>query len=223
MYYQNYEDYIRSILGYPVSTSSNTYQNNTYNYSNYNYEPMANNIPRYNSEILELYPEIYKIVNPMVCKICEANSKPITRELIEQMTDEIYLNIECDNPEEDAVNVRVTLPKEASSENKRKDTSKEVRTTGTNSSPNIAKSSNSVSSRSSQSQVRYEERNSNIPQNRQFRRNNTLRDLIKILILNQLLGINRPPHRPGMPRPPYPGRPPHSPRPPMNPRDMYGF
>lgn len=223
MYYQNYEDYIRSILGYPVSTSSNTYQNNTYNYSNYNYEPMANNIPRYNSEILELYPEIYKIVNPMVCKICEANSKPITRELIEKMTDEIYLNIECDNPEEDTVNVRVTLPKEASSENKRKDSSKEIRTTSTNSSPSIVKSSNNVNSRSSQNQVRQEEKSSDIPQNRQFRRNNTLRDLIKILILNQLLGINRPPHRPGMPRPPYPGRPPQNPRPPMNPRDMYGF
>lgn len=223
MYYQNYEDYIRSILGYPVSTSNNTYQSNTYNYSNYNHEPMANNIPRYNSEILELYPEIYKIVNPMVCKICEANSKPITRELIEQMTDEIYLNIECDNSEEDAVNVRVTLPPKASSENKRKDSSKEVRTTNTNSSPNIAKSSNNVNSRSSQNQVRQEEKSSDIPQNRQFRRNNTLRDLIKILILNQLLGINRPPHRPEMPRPPYPVRPPQNLRPPMNPRDMYGF
>lgn len=217
MYYQNYEDYIRSILGYPVSTSNNTYQGNTYNYSNYNYESIGNNIPRYNSEILELYPEIYKIVNPMVCKICEANSKPITRELIEQMTDEIYLNIECDNSEQDEVNIRVTLPKEASSANKRKDISKEVRTTGTNSSSNIVKSSNNVSSRSSQSQVIQEEKNSDIPQNRQFRRNNTLRDLIKILILNQLLGINRPPHRPGMPRPPYPGRPPQTPR------DMYGF
>ena len=48
----------------------------------------------------------------MVCKICEVNTKPITKELIEQMTDEIYLNIESETTlEEDIVNVRVNLPK----------------------------------------------------------------------------------------------------------------
>ena len=91
MYYQNYEDYIRNILGYPIKQNLNInreFYSDTYNYSN--------NIPKYSSEILNLYPEIYKIINPMVCKICEANSKPITEELLEQMTDEIYLNIEGD-------------------------------------------------------------------------------------------------------------------------------
>ena len=59
---------------------------------------------------------------------------------------------------------------------------------------------------------------------RPFRRNNTLRDLIKILILNQLLGGRRP-HIPNPPRPPFPGnpgpRPGPGPRPPIQPRGMY--
>ena len=44
--------------------------------------------------------------------------------------------------------------------------------------------------------------------------NFTLRDLIKILILNRLFGGNRP-HRP--PRPPFPGGPGMPPRPPTRP------
>ena len=52
---------------------------------------------------------------------------------------------------------------------------------------------------------------------RQIRRNTTLQDLIRILILNQLLGGNRRPPRPRPrpPRPPYPGRPGQNPRPPF--------
>lgn len=66
---------------------------------------------------------------------------------------------------------------------------------------------------------------------RQDRRisNPTLRDLIKILILNQLLRRNRP-HRPRPPFPPHggPGMPPPRPpypggRPPMQPRDYTTF
>lgn len=211
MYYQSFEDYIRSILGYPVQTSNN-YQTSTYNYSN-DYEYTANTMPKYSSDVLDLYPEIYKIVNPMVCKICEANTKPITRELVEQMTDEIYLNIEGNTSlEEDTVNVRVTVPSEKGSSQK---------------SANIQESSSSNKSGLTQSQAKQNRATSsevnNTKQDRQFRRNTTLRDLIKILILNQLLGGRRPPQRPGRPRPPFPGGPGQgprpNPRPPINPRD----
>lgn len=211
MYYQSYEDYIRSILGYPVQTSNN-YQTSTYNYSN-DYEYTANTMPKYSSDVLDLYPEIYKIVNPMVCKICEANTKPITRELVEQMTDEIYLNIEGNTSlEEDTVNVRVTVPSEKGNSQK---------------SANIQESSSSSKTGLTQSQAKQNRATSsevnNAKQDRQFRRNTTLRDLIKILILNQLLGGRRPPQRPGRPRPPFPGGPGQgprpNPRPPINPRD----
>lgn len=52
-------------------------------------------------------------------------------------------------------------------------------------------------------------------ENRASRPNNyLLRDLIKILILNQLLGRPQPP-RPGPGRPPFPGPGPLPPRPPF--------
>ena len=178
MYYKNYEDYIRNILGYPIKQNLNMsreFYNDTYNYSN--------NIPKYSNEILNLYPEIYKIINPMVCKICEANSKPITEELLEQMTDEIYLNIEGDmNISDDIINVRVNIPKNSekniSSQNIIKETKNTYnRNMAQNNNPNILK------------QNTQNLNNENIinSEKRQVRRNNTLRDLIKILILNQLL------------------------------------
>ena len=213
MYFQSYEDYIRTILGYPVQNemSYNTYPNCSYEYIEQ---------PRYSSEIMDLYPDIYKIINPMVCKICEANSKPITRELVEQMTDEIYLNIENDTTiEEDVVNVRVNLPptKPESNSNNR-----QVRTRDLN--------NENISSKKMKDNRQENVNNANKVDDSQnriirpFRRNNTLRDLIKILILNQLLGGRRP-HIPNPPRPPFPGnpgpRPGPGPRPPIQPRGMY--
>ena len=216
MYFQSYEDYIRTILGYPVQNemSYNTYPNCSYEYIEQ---------PRYSSEIMDLYPDIYKIINPMVCKICKANSKPITRELVEQMTDEIYLNIENDTTiEEDVVNVRVNLPptKPESNSNNR-----QVRTRDLN---NENSSSKKIRDNRQENVNNVNDLNKvGDSQNRiirPFRRNNTLRDLIKILILNQLLGGRRP-HIPNPPRPPFPGnpgpRPGPGPRPPIQPRGMY--
>ena len=85
MYYQNYEDYMRSILGYPTRQNyMDTYEScNSCIPTDYTIQT-----PRYSEEIMDLYPEIYKILNPMVCKICEANTKPIDRELIEKMKEQ---------------------------------------------------------------------------------------------------------------------------------------
>lgn len=201
MYYQNYEDYMRSILGYPIQLS-NTNMSTYNNSANINYEYVTQT-PRYSSEILDLYPEIYKILNPMVCKICESNTKPITRELIEQMTDEIYLNLESDPSSfenDDIVNVRVNLPPEKN-KNTTKNTVNEVK----KGKDNRAESSNTLTEKTTENR-----------DNRQ-RRNNTLRDLIRILILNQLLGGNVRPPRPMPPRPPYPGGGRPGNRPPMRP------
>ena len=191
MYYQNYEDYMRSILGYPIQ-EQNLFSNTYSNYNNMEYEYITQ-MPRYSKEILDLYPEIYKIVNPMVCKLCEANTKPITKELLEQMTEEIYLNIESDPSEyvSQVVNVKVNLPNQ---EEKRQN--------------NI----NSPKVTTLKKENRVEEKTRT--ENRQMLRNNTLRDLIKILILNRLLGGNMRPPRPRPPRPPFPMRPEINPIPP---------
>ena len=175
MYYQNYEDYIRSILGYPVMTANGKYGNNISN--TYNYEYVSNR-PTYNQDILNLYPEIYKILNPMICKICEANTKPITEELLNQMTDEIYLNIESDGN----INNRNT-------------------NTNLRNTDNSSKTSNNRTTEKNKETNREENTESMKNETRQARtpRNPVLRDLIKILILNQLLFGNswqRPRPRP---------------------------
>ena len=232
MYYQNYEDYMRSILGYPVQNTIN--YNDTYNNTSTRYEYITNK-PNYSNEILELYPEIYKIINPMVCKICESNSKPITKELIEQMTDEIYLNFESDTTiENDVVNVRVNLPQSKSESNENKQNLRN----SNNLSNNVSRKNRDIPKDNiSKNRIEEKENKESLQrtESRQIRRNNTLRDLIKILILNQLLGNGRPPFRPPRPnpprppypggpgpnpRPPFPGGPGQNPRPPIMPRDI---
>ena len=227
MYYQNYEDYISSILGYPVqnnmgcSLGYNTDQTNTYSNANIEY---LTSMPRYSNEILDLYPEIYKIVNPMFCKICEANTKPITSELIEQMTDEIYLNLESDtNIDDEIINIRVNLPNSEAEANRNRQVQKNAQNTSGNTSKRIR---DNRQDNSTKSRVEETAKATSQPrEDRQIRRrNNTLRDLIKILILNQLLGGRRPqrPPRPfPPPRPPFPGGPRPNPRPSIMPRDTY--
>lgn len=145
-----YEQYMRNVLGYQAMN------NNTYDmyYDNWDMSNMAsmNNIQM--QELENCYPEIYTIVYPMVQRACIQNTRPITRELIDNMTDEIYFAIE---------------DKEML-ENRNKEEKGE---------------------------------------DRQIRRNTNLNDLIRILILRELLG------RPGFPggRPPRP----RPPRPPMRP------
>lgn len=143
MYYQNYEDYMRSVLGYPVR-SQDTYRTSASKEVDYS------SIRNQNlSELEEYYPDIYKELNPLVCKVCSKNrSENINKEILESMVDEVYGNIRM---------------------------------------------------------------NSNNRQNRP-NTNPFLRDLIKILILERLLGggvfPGRPPRPPRPPvRPPFPGGP----------------
>ncbi len=98
MSYQGYEDYMRSVLGYsPYTGNDYTYtdeQEDIYNYSN-DVMPMQQT-----QDLTPFYPEIYKIVYPMVCKVCNVNlNRELTKELLEQMCDEIYRNVE---PEQEA-------------------------------------------------------------------------------------------------------------------------
>ncbi len=90
MDYQNYEEYMRSVLGY--SPMGNIYTD-TYDSRNDYYYDMADNMLNRNLDMY--YPDIYKIVYPMVCKICNQNmNREITEDMIENMTDEIYRNVE---------------------------------------------------------------------------------------------------------------------------------
>ena len=183
MYNDTYEEYIRSILGYP-------------NYSRL-HQPVNFHT---NSQIEACYPEIYKIIYPMVKKACTEISEPITPELIDRMTNEIYSAVESDNQ----INVRINLTNEVSKNE-------------TNRSNRIADKNEKVNEKAS------EATNKENREDRQFRNRNLL-DLIKILIIRELL--NRPIGKPNPGRPPFP---PIQPRPPMRPRmenryyDLYEY
>ena len=193
MYDNNYEDYIRSILGYPSTT--NFESNSTYRvgYSEQSQTNVRNSLEQF-------YPEIYKIIYPMIKKACNENMTANTREEIEQMTDEIYSALEDNNQ----INVNINL-------------GNNISTTSTNQVENR----NEKQKEEIQKRTVTENRNTQ-QQERRAPMNNNLRDLIKILLIRELLGrphhnFPRPPHN-NPPRPPYnPQRPPM--RPPMMPRD----
>ena len=93
MNYQNYDDYMRSVLGYsPYAGDDYTYTNEQEDIYNY---PDEATLSQTTQDLTSFYPEIYKIIYPMVCKVCNINlNREFTNELLEQMTDEIYRNVE---------------------------------------------------------------------------------------------------------------------------------
>ena len=103
MYYQNYEDYMRNVLGRNYASENMMHfepQSYPYNY----YMPTYRNNQTQNTDkdtniikLKKMYPEIYNILKPMVEKIVEENKlKEITQELIETMTKKIYETVEDD-------------------------------------------------------------------------------------------------------------------------------
>lgn len=181
MLYNNYEDYMRSVLGY------SNFQNNTYQpyYNDYNNAQMNQYQAReqlYNTE--ELYPEIYRIINPLVCQKCDNNNQPITEELVSQMTNEIYDNVVNRIEIQNFINLNIETRKMDESTEKIK---KE------NDSLNCSRVNNRVLSNSNEKSA--ENRSPVVPASRP-RRNRLLSDLIRILILNRLLRPNRPNYGP---------------------------
>ena len=173
MDYQSYDDYMRSVLGY--QTGNNIYANTYSPRNDYYYDMPTMMTSTYNTNdterLNEFYPQIYKLIYPMVCKVCSQNAnREITKELVDRMTDEIYINFESDD--------RQTQPVRQPLKN------------GDVRNPNAK-----------EPEVRQENRQNNF----------LLRDLIRILILRELLKPgNRPPFGPGsggrppMPPPPRP-------------------
>ena len=177
-----YEEYIRNVLGYP---QNNIYQDNRN--EQLDYMSMSN---LNNTELETYYPEIYKVVYPMVCTACNNNRGNISGQLIDELTNEIYF----------AIDENGSTTQDRNMENNRQNINNNIlKTQETRKTSNLEKVEN-----------RVDDRQINIVRNR------SLHDLIKILIIRELLGRpNRPP-RP--PRPPFPGgRPPY---PPMRPRSL---
>ena len=121
MYNQSYDDYMRNILGYPTyegyrMNSMNNMNNMGMNSMNMNSMGMnsMNNMGNMNTQdmsfedIEQLYPEVYRVVYPMVCFSCDRiqfPNAPVTDEMITRMTNDIYDRVEADG----RINVEVTV------------------------------------------------------------------------------------------------------------------
>ena len=215
-----YDDYMQNLLGENYSPyqftyepmSRNTYFNDqledyeqynlgsNYNYNcNYNFPYNCRQPNCYSRNIAmdieSMYPEIYKIIYPMIQKACMQNNRPITEDVLDEMTSDIYNNIEADN----IVNLNIDI---VNNRNEKSSTQ-----------PNSSQSKETSENRNSQ--VNTKNITTSV-QNREYRQmNNPIRDLIRILLIRELVG-GRPGTRPPRPFPPEPRPfPPRPPRPPM--------
>lgn len=138
MNYSNYDEYLRSMFGYPdmrMGTGSGMFSCNNFN-SQFD-------------DLERMYPETYRIIYPMVCSSCDSisMSMPISEANIDSMVDNIYDRVVADG--------RISL--EYSSE---------------------------LESRDSKEDNKESRQNINV---RPRRPNRFLRDLIRILLLRELL------------------------------------
>lgn len=197
MYDNVYQEYINNMLGGTLRNQSlyENMPNNTYN----NFQNQNNTT---NMELEKLYPELYRLLYPMIQAACMRNTKPLTEETIDEMVRDIYSNFSAD----DATILNINLTNEV----RRNEKTNEIQ----------KNSSSKVASKSA-----LETRDSDKKETRNIRPNNfVLNDLIRILLIRELLGRpgNFPPIRPGFPPPrPGPGPGPGG-RPPFRPRE-FGF
>lgn len=141
MNYQNYDEYMRCLMG-----CQNMYSPMTQSMS----QPMMfqhSNMDASADELERMYPEVYRVVYPMVCFACDNIRTPVNEQMIDMMTDDIYDRVEADG----RINIELSV---------------EVR----------------------DSKLSIEETKENRQRPRPRRRNRFLRDLIRILLLRELLG-----------------------------------
>lgn len=197
-----YNDYMQNLLGSNFPNYQNTYDNSFIDIG-YSYNPMGNyfynNQPQMNRSVdLEsLYPEIYKIIYPMVQKACLQITGQIDASLLDNLTNDIYNNLEGEN----VVNLNINI------ENTKNESTD---------------SNNSSNTRNSSSKQEKRQINNPIQETRQI--NNPIRDLIKILLIRELLRRQRPNRPPRPMRPMDPMRPtePMRPTDPMRPMTPFG-
>ena len=181
MYNNPYEEYMRNSLGYNGMPMTNMNQMNM-NYMMPEMYEAESNFMCDQTSVEDMYPEIYRIVYPMICKACMAVNENVSEDLVSRITNEVYMNVE------------------------HMETSQETRSSSISVSPQSNKNvkSDLLSSKSNSSV------NSSLSDTRQEtrQRNPLLRDLIRILVLRELIGNSgrpprpQPPFNPG-PRPPF--------------------
>ena len=164
MDYQSYDDYMRNTLGFssmnsPMGMQGTSCPNmNCQNMCITPYSNMSSNQMMWQDSSCDLermYPDSYRVVYPMVVSTCRNVSMPVTEDMIDRMTDEIYDRAVADG----RINVDISVELETREDSKEED-----------------------------------RQMINRPPRRR-RRNRFFRDLIRILLLRELIG-----RRPGFPR-----------------------
>jgi len=151
MYNNVYQEYINNMLGIMPTN----FEHNTYN-------DQMSSLNNSNAEIERFYPELYKIIYPMIQNACMRNTKPLTEDNINEMTKEIYSNFMAD----DVNIININLNNDVRNSSKTPETKKSTTNDRISESPKIE---------------RIEEREARI-------NNHVLRDLIKILLIRELRG-----------------------------------
>ena len=196
-----YEDYFKSVVG--GNFTSPEYYNTTYD--NKNYEPiLVNTLPSSNYEdvdILELYPDIYKVVMPMIDKmLIGKNTSDINDNNLRIWTLEIYDALEADDDIKNGSKVYESETTNVKPIDKNKINNVSQNTSSNNSikNNNYIQTSNISNTVNSSNVINKKENKTLEVVSRYGNRNNPLlRDLIRIMILNRLFGNNNN-------RPPYP-------------------
>ena len=141
MYNQSYDDYMRSFLGYSTGNGyrmdnmsmNHMGMNNMHNMNNIGMNSMnmntmgnmgMNNINSMgmnmssDEDIERLYPEVYRVVYPMVCSSCDRIQFPgsaVNDEMVTRMTNDIYDQVEADGRIKIEVNVTTEVRETSSS------------------------------------------------------------------------------------------------------------
>ena len=177
MYNNPYEEYMRNSLGYNQMPMMNMNMGmNQMNTMNEMYEAEGN-FTCNQTNVDDMYPEIYRIIYPMICKACMAVNENVSEDLVSRITNEVYVNVE---------HMEFNQEHRSSSSSLNSPITKSVKS-------DIGSNKASSNPSSTISNVRQETR----------QQNPLLRDLIRILVLRELIG------NPGRPRPPF--RPPYRP------------
>ena len=214
MFNETYDEYMRNVLG---GLGYNDMNSNMYINSNYEDNINAgyggyNNYAYTSKRQLEaFYPEIYKIIYPMIKKACEENRIDIiTPELIDGLTKEIYIAIETDN----IIDLNINLENKSLLNNASMEKAQEERSASINqSNRNKSNINQNYNNRNYNYNYNYNE-NRNIhsdkttlKENTQYSRSDKIRnrgleDLIKILLIREF--SQRPNYTFGRPiRPEY--------------------
>lgn len=116
MNFQSYDDYMRSLVGFPNMNCQNMCSMN-------NPAPFGQSMFQAADNLERMYPDTYRIVFPMVVSACNMVTMPITEEMLDRMTDDIYDRAATDS----RISIDINIGIETRDENSAKQNSDEVR------------------------------------------------------------------------------------------------